>query len=116
MKTYDLSKYRQIEPDALIHFLFHQGWRESDKKDGIVAIWGIEKEGEIRKILLPLNSGSPDYANRMLEAIKTVGLVEAREETDLLESLLNNSIIAQEVNRELIDLRLLPELENVKKK
>lgn len=115
MKTYDLSKYKYIEPDALTHFLLDQGWREFDRKDGIVAIWGIEEEGEIRKILLPLNPGSPDYPNRMLEAIKTVGLVEAREETDLLESLLNNSIFAKEVNRELMDLRLLPELENIEK-
>ena len=115
MKTYDLSKYRYIEPSTLTHLLIDQGWREFDKKDGIVAIWGIEKEGEIRKILLPLNPGSPDYPNRMLEAIKTVGLVEAREETDLLESLLNNSIFAEEVNRELMDLRLLPELENIEK-
>ena len=115
MKTYDLSKYRYIQPDALTHFLLDKGWREFDRKDGIVAIWGIEEEGKTYKILLPLNPGSPDYPNRMLEAIKTVGLVESREETDLLESLLNNSIFAKEVNRELMDLRLLPELENVGK-
>ena len=74
MKTYDLSKYRYIQPDALTHFLLDKGWREFDRKDGIVAIWGIEEEGKTYKILLPLNPGSPDYPNRMLEAIKTVGL------------------------------------------
>jgi len=115
MKTYDLSKYRYIEPDAVTRFLLDQGWREFNKKDGIVSIWGIEKEGEIRKILLPLNPKSPDYPNRMLEAIEIVGFVESREKTDLLEILLNSSIFAREVNRELMDLRLLPELESVEK-
>jgi|GEM_PF-1969262 len=115
MKTYDLSKYRYIEPDAVTRFLLDQGWREFNRKDGIVSIWGIEKEGEIRKILLPLNPKSPDYPNRMLEAIEIVGFVESREKTDLLEILLNSSIFAREVNRELMDLRLLPELESVEK-
>lgn len=115
MKTYDLSKYRHIEPDTLTHFLLEQGWKELDKKDGIVAIWGMEKEGETHKILLPLNPQSPDYPNRMTEAIKIVGLAEEREETDLLNILLNNSIFAKEVNRELMDLRLLPELEDTEK-
>ena len=92
MGTYDLSKYRDINPDALTHFLLDQGWKEFDRKDGIVAIWGIEKEGEIRRILLPLNPGSPDYPNRILEAIKTVGFVEARKEADLLEVLLDHEL------------------------
>jgi len=115
MKTYDLSKYGYIEPDAVTRFLLDQGWREFNRKDGIVSIWGIEKDGEIRKILLPLNPKSPDYPNRMLEAIKIVGFVESREKTDLLEILLDSSIFAREVNRELMDLRLLPELESVEK-
>lgn len=115
MKTYDISKYRYIQPNVVTRFLLDRGWREFNKKDGIVSIWGIEKEGEIHRIVLPLNPESPDYPNRMLEAIKIVGFVESREETDLLEILLDNSIFAREVNRELIDLRLLPELENVEK-
>ncbi|MDS3860131.1 hypothetical protein RIF25_04860 [Thermosynechococcaceae cyanobacterium BACA0444] len=115
MKTYDLSKYRFIEPDAVTHFLLGQGWEEFNKKDGIVSIWGIEKAGDIFKILLPLNPESPDYPNRMLEAVKIIGLVESREESDLLKSFLNNSIFARESNRELMDLRLLPELESVEK-
>jgi hypothetical protein len=84
VKIHDLTRYRCIKSDALIHFLLDLGWREFDKKDEIVAIWGIEKESKIHKILLPLNPSSPDYPNRMIEAIKIVGLVETREESDIL--------------------------------
>lgn len=115
MKTYDLSKYRSIEPEAVSRFLLSHGWREFNKKDGIVSVWGAEKEHEICKLLLPLDPESPDYPNRMIEAIKIVGSVESRKESDLLEFLLNRSIFAREINRELIDLRLLPELENAGK-
>ncbi|MFN9166030.1 MAG: hypothetical protein ACK6CP_08635 [Pseudanabaena sp.] len=115
MKTYDLSKYRSIEPEAVSRFLLSHGWREFNKKEGIVSLWGTEKDHEIRKLLLPLDPESPDYPNRMVEAIKIVGLVESRKEDELLEFLLNRSIFARELNRELIDLRLLPELENARK-
>ncbi|MEY3303879.1 MAG: hypothetical protein ACK5RE_09775 [Pseudanabaena sp.] len=115
MKTYDLSKYRSLEPEALAQFLLAHRWREFNKKDGIVSLWGIEKDHEIHKLLLPLDPELPDYPNRMVEAIKIVGSVESRKESDLLEFLLNRSIFAREVNRELIDLRLLPELENAGK-
>ena len=88
MKTYDLSKYRSIEPEAVSRFLLSHGWREFNKKDGIVSVWGAEKEHEICKLLLPLDPESPDYPNRMIEAIKIVGSVESRKESDLLEFLL----------------------------
>jgi hypothetical protein len=92
MKTYDLSKYRSIEPEAVSRFLLSHGWREFNKKEGIVSLWGTEKDHEIRKLLLPLDPESPDYPNRMIEAIKIVGLVESRKEDELLEFLLNRSI------------------------
>lgn len=112
MKTYELSKYRNIQPSAVTHFLNKQGWREFNQKDGIVAIWGIKKGSFDYKILLPLNPDSPDYSNRMIEALKIVGEVESRKESDLLNFLLDSSLCAKELNRELMDLRLLPELEN----
>jgi hypothetical protein len=112
MKTHDLSKYTYIEPAAVAQLLSEQGWQELNKKDGIVSIWGIEKKDGIHKVLLPLNPESPDYPNRMIQALKIVGNTESREESDLLKILLDNSIFAKEVNRDLMDLRLLPELSN----
>ena len=109
MKTCDLNKYRLIEPGSAIRFLADHGWIELNIKPEIVAMWGIEKNGKTHKVLLPLNPDFPDYPNRMIAALETVGEVESMGETDLLESLLDKSIVATERNRELMDLRLLPD-------
>lgn len=112
MKTHDLSKYRNVTSDVVAKFLMGQGWQEINRKDGIVAVWGITKKEDIYKVLLPLNSELPDYPNKMIQVLETVGIVELRKESDLLESFLDTSILSREVNRELLDLRLLPDLEN----
>jgi len=108
MKTYDLNKYRLIQPGSVIQFLTDHGWNELKIKPEIVAVWAIEKD-KTHKILLPLNPDSPDYPNRMIDSLETVGMVESISEADLLEGLLDKSIIATERNRELMDLRLLPD-------
>lgn len=109
MKTYNLNKYRLIEPESVIRFLDNHGWSELNIKPEIVAMWGIERGDKTYKILLPLNPNFPDYPNRIIDALETVGAAESISELDLLESLLDKSIIAAERNRELMDLRLLPD-------
>lgn len=109
MKTFDLNKYRLIKPESAIEFLNAHGWNELKKQPGIVALWAIEKNDINHRILLPLNPDFPDYPNRMIDALETVGEVESIGQTDLLETLLDKSIIATERNRELMDLRLLPD-------
>jgi hypothetical protein len=94
MQRYSLKKYRCIEPAAVTQFLDDHGWEEIDKKEGIVSIWEIAKrDGTHYKILLPLNLRSPDYPNRMIEALKTVSIVESRDESDLVNNLLDNAIL-----------------------
>jgi len=92
MKTYDLNKYRLIQPGSVIQFLTDHGWNELKIKPEIVAVWAIEKD-KTHKILLPLNPDSPDYPNRMIDSLETVGMVESISEADLLEGLLDKSII-----------------------
>lgn len=103
-----LSKYRAVEPQSVIDFLNERGWRQFDIMPDVVSIWGVEKESQTHKILLPLNPDSPDYPNRMICALETIGNVEGRSELDLADFLADRSFAASEANRELVDLRLLP--------
>lgn len=103
-----LGKYRAVEPQSVINFLNERGWRQFDIMPDVVSIWGIEKGTQVHKVLLPLDIDSPDYPNRMIRALETIGDVEGRNETDLMDFLTDRSLAAAEANRELVDLRLLP--------
>jgi len=108
MRTYNLNRYQQLDPVSVSSFLKEQGWEELKIKAGVISIWGIEKPDGLHKLILPLDPELPDYPNRMLEALEIISGVEDRSQEDLLEACLDNSILATETNRELMDLRLLP--------
>jgi len=112
MKTYDLNKCKHIKPESFVEFLSIQGWSEAGVMPGVVSVWELEKNGEIHKILLPLNPESPDYSNRVNHALEVISQVESREKSNLIETLLDRSLLAEEEDRELVDLRLVPDTEN----
>jgi hypothetical protein len=115
MQAVIFDRYRSIEPEAVTRFLAEQGWNQLNTKPGVIALWGVEKGGRTYKLILPLDPNSPDYPNRMIQALEIIGQAESRRESELMESLLDKSVVASEANRELIDLRLLPNLEGNRK-
>lgn len=111
MASQDLSRYRQINPDSVVEFLVDNGWKEIQKRPEVVSLWSTEKQESVYKILLPLNPDLPDYPNRLIDALEVVSEVESKDKLDLLGVLLDGSILAKERERELMDLRLLPDIQ-----
>ncbi|NER00183.1 MAG: hypothetical protein F6K30_26375 [Cyanothece sp. SIO2G6] len=92
MRTYNLEKYKHTQPSRVIEVLESLGWQEFQSMPGVVSIWGKNQEQQEWKILLPLDPDSPDYPNRMIEAIKVVSHFEDKDEHEVLEKIINNSI------------------------
>lgn len=88
--------------------LKRKGWEELNRKPGVISIWSIDKSNKVYSIVLPLDQDLPDYPHKMFEALETIAHVDNRRQEDLLEACLDNSILATEKNRELMDLKLLP--------
>jgi hypothetical protein len=107
-----LRKYRAIEPESIASFLIEQGWTQLDIMPGVVSLWGIEDEGETQKVLLPLDANSPDYPNKVIQTLEIIGRTTGRSEFDLVELLSDLSAAAIQANRDLVDLRLLPNCES----
>jgi hypothetical protein len=108
MKTHSLNRYRQIEFATVEALIRQQGWQEVDRKDGVIAIWGVEKPDGLHRLILPLDQELPDYPYKMFKALETIADVENRDQDDILDACLDSSILATEENREFMDLRLLP--------
>ena len=106
MRSYHLKKYKSIEPSRVIETLVNAGWHELSTRPGIVSLWENTAKSESFKLLLPLNQDSPDYPNRMIDALRVVSEFEGKDEYEVLESVLNNSFVAEEKNRDIVSLKL----------
>lgn len=105
--TQDIDAYYAIKPAKVIEYLQEQNWQESGKIGESASIWErFNALGKKRSILLPLDINVPDYTARMYDVFRTLEAVENRSQIELFNDLVDVSVIAEEKNQEILNLKL----------
>ena len=102
-----LEKFNSIEPQTVANYLRDSFWRETEVAKNHHAIWKLDRPNKTEYIiLLPLNPEIPDFPNRMYDVVRTLAAIEKRSEAELFNDLDSAARIAQEEQREILNLHL----------
>lgn len=88
----DEQVLRAIRPEELIAYLHSRGFREHGVLGGVSSLWRCTKDGEEVEVLAPLDPSLGDFASRMLDALKTLEIVEQRSQLDILRDLTTSMV------------------------
>ncbi|HSN98708.1 MAG TPA: hypothetical protein VLS89_10505 [Candidatus Nanopelagicales bacterium] len=83
----DEQVLRAIRPEELVAYLRSRGWREHRTLGDVAGLWRMLHGGEHIEVLAPLDPSLGDFASRMLDAIKTLEVVEGRSQLDILRDI-----------------------------
>jgi hypothetical protein len=102
-----LEKFNSLEPQTVANYLRDSRWRETEVAKNHHAIWKLKHSNKTEYIiLLPLNPEIPDFPNRMYDVVRTLAAVEKRSEAELFNDLDSAMRLAQEGNREILNIHL----------
>ncbi|BDA70758.1 hypothetical protein CAL7716_049240 [Calothrix sp. PCC 7716] len=84
--TKDSQILKSVSPDVLQVHLQATGWHETGRiYNDAGAIWRLKKDAAIEyEILLPLQHNLGYYAERISDILKTLSVVENRDQVDIL--------------------------------
>lgn len=83
----DEQVLRAIRPEELIAYLRSSGFREHGMLGGTAGLWRRRHDDDDVEILAPLDPTLGDFASRMLDALKTLEVVERRSQIDILRDI-----------------------------
>ena len=88
----DSQILKTVNPDVLQAHLQATGWHETGRiYNDAGAIWRLKKDAVPEyEILLPLQHNLGDYAERISDILKTLELVENRDQVDILSEFITN--------------------------
>ncbi|MFL9458626.1 MULTISPECIES: hypothetical protein [Nostocales] len=88
----DSQILKTVNPDVLQAHLLATGWHETGRiYNDAGAIWRLKKDAAPEyEILLPLQHNLGDYAERISDILKTLEVVENRDQVEILSEFLTN--------------------------
>jgi hypothetical protein len=88
----DSQILKTVNPDVVQSHLQATGWQETGRiYNDAGAIWRLKKDGACEyEILLPLQHNLGDYAERISDILKTLEIVESRDQVDILSEFVTN--------------------------
>jgi len=88
----DSQTLETIQPDIIQAHLEATGWRETGRiYNNAGAIWRFKNDPSNEyEILLPLQHNLGDYAERISDILKTLEIVEKRDQIDILSEFITN--------------------------
>jgi len=88
----DSEILKTVNPDLLQAHLLATGWHETGRiYNNAGAIWRLKKDAAYEyEILLPLQHSLGDYAERISDILKTLEIVENRDQVDILSEFITN--------------------------
>ncbi|RUT03474.1 hypothetical protein DSM106972_051130 [Dulcicalothrix desertica PCC 7102] len=95
-----------LSPDKIEVYLECSGWVKYKEVEYVLSLWSNSKQDKQFTILLPLDKESADFEIKIEELVLILSRFEERSKIDILKSLGNTSVIAQENNREIIDIKI----------
>ena len=88
----DSQTLKTVQPDIIQTHLQATGWQETGRiYDDAGAIWRLKKNtADEYEIFLPLQHNLGDYAERISDILKTLEIVENRDQLDILSEFITN--------------------------
>ncbi|MBS3026006.1 MAG: hypothetical protein HEQ29_20330 [Dolichospermum sp. LBC05a] len=88
----DSQILKTVQPDIIQIHLQATGWQETGRiYNDAGAIWRLKKDtADGYEILLPLQHNLGDYAERISDILKTLEIVENRDQFDILSEFITN--------------------------
>jgi hypothetical protein len=88
----DSQILKTVNPNVIQAHLQATGWQETGRiYNDSGAIWRLKKDAAPEyEILLPLQHNLGDYAERISDILKTLSLVENRDQVDILSEFITN--------------------------
>lgn len=104
--TIDIASLQAIDPESISLYLSGQQWHQIKTFEDS-SLWSLElQDGQIARILLPLDKSLPDFDSRIYDLIRALSQVEDRPPSDVLNSIKNALQIAKESSKEVLNLHL----------
>lgn len=101
-----LNYINKIEPMFVKSYLLLNRWQnQGEIPNGKASIWEKEIDKQTFSVMLPLSQELRDFSARICELIEVLEIVEKRSASEIILSLINQNIIAQEIKREILMLR-----------
>lgn len=95
-----------VSPDKVEVYLECSGWIKYKEVEGVLSLWSNSKLDKKFTILLPLDKEFADFEIKIEELVLILSRFEERSKIDILKSLGNTSVIAQNNDREIIDIKI----------
>lgn len=95
-----------VSPDKVEIYLESSGWIKYKEVEGVLSLWSNTKQDNKFTLLLPLDKEFADFEIKIEELVLILSRFEERSKIDILKSLGNTSVIAQNNNREIIDIKI----------
>jgi len=88
----DSQTLKTVQPDIIQEHLQATGWKETGRiYNGAGAIWRFKNDPTNEyEILLPIQHNLGDYAERISDILKTLEIVEKRDQVDILGKFITN--------------------------
>ena len=83
----DPQALRSIRPEDLRQYLSSHGWIPSPQQNGLAATYTRQLDGTDFELLVPLSRDLRDFAQRMSEVLRTLEIVEKRDQIQILSDL-----------------------------
>ena len=101
-----LNYIDRIDPLFVEGYLLSNGWNKSGEiPNGKASMWQREIDKDSFSVILPINQELRDFSARICELIEVLEIVEKRSVSEIILSLIDQNIIAQEMQREILTLR-----------
>ncbi|UKP01299.1 hypothetical protein [Nostoc sp. UHCC 0870] len=87
----DSQILKTVNPEVIQAHLQATGWHETGRiYNDAGAIWRLKKDAAEYEILLPLQHSLGDYAERISDILKTLEIVENRDQVEILSEFITN--------------------------
>jgi hypothetical protein len=78
---------RSVRPDDVREYLTNHGWTTADYPNGRAALFNRQIDGTEFEVLLPLTPDLRDFPERISEVLRTLEMVEHRDQLQILNDL-----------------------------
>jgi hypothetical protein len=106
MDRQSLNHIDRIDPLFVEGYLLFNGWKKNGEiPNGKASIWQREIGRDFFSVILPISQELRDFSARICELIEVLEIVEKRSASEIILSLIDQNIIAQEMQREILTFR-----------
>jgi hypothetical protein len=103
---HSLNYISKIEPTFVESYLRLNQWHlQGTIPNGKASTWEKKSNNQTFSLMLPLYQELRDFSTRICELIEILEIVEKRSASEIILSLINQNIIAQEIEREILMFR-----------